>query len=437
MATTTNFGWSTPDDTDLVKDGALAIRTLGSAIDTSLVDLKGGTTGQVLSKNSNTDMDFTWVTSDDADAIQNSIVDAKGDLISATADNTPARLAVGNNGETLLADSSTSTGLRYNPQPVLANPVINGGFDIWQRGTSIAATAAYFYNADRWLFVRGGFATGATISRQTTSDTTNLPNIQYAARVQRNSGNTSTAYLELSQTIETANSLPFVGKTVTLSFYARRGANYSEANNALVASFVYGTGTDQSVQNFTSLTSIASSVVGLTTTWQRFVINATIATAATELAMLFAYTPTGTASTNDYFEITGVQLDLGTYTASSAPAFRRSGGTLAGELAACQRYYWRTTPGTNSAVSTYGMAFTTTGVLIPIQNPVTMRVSATSIDYSTLQAGDGQNAFLTVTSATLYDASPQISVASLAVTGATQYRSYFARGTYIGFSAEL
>lgn len=60
MATTTNFGWETPDDTDLVKDGAAAMRTLGSAIDTSLVDLKGGTTGQYLKKNSNTDMDFVW-----------------------------------------------------------------------------------------------------------------------------------------------------------------------------------------------------------------------------------------------------------------------------------------------------------------------------------------------------------------------------------------
>jgi hypothetical protein len=62
MATTSNFGWETPDDTDLVKDGAAAIRTLGSAIDTSLVDLKGGTTGQSLTKNSNTDMDFAWAT---------------------------------------------------------------------------------------------------------------------------------------------------------------------------------------------------------------------------------------------------------------------------------------------------------------------------------------------------------------------------------------
>lgn len=62
MATTTNFGWTTPDNTDLVKDGAAAIRTLGSAIDTSFVDLKGGTTGQVLKKTSNTDLDFEWGT---------------------------------------------------------------------------------------------------------------------------------------------------------------------------------------------------------------------------------------------------------------------------------------------------------------------------------------------------------------------------------------
>ena len=67
MATTTNFGWETPDDTDLVKDGAAAMRTLGSAIDTSLVDLKGGTSGQILSKASATDMDFTWITNDIGD----------------------------------------------------------------------------------------------------------------------------------------------------------------------------------------------------------------------------------------------------------------------------------------------------------------------------------------------------------------------------------
>jgi hypothetical protein len=113
MATSPLFGWEEPDDVDLVKDGAAAIRTLGNAIDTSMGDLLGGTSGQVLSKNSNTNMDFTWVTSDDANAIQNTIVDAKGDLITATGSDTPARLAVGSNGTFLTPDSSAATGLKY------------------------------------------------------------------------------------------------------------------------------------------------------------------------------------------------------------------------------------------------------------------------------------------------------------------------------------
>jgi len=113
MATTTNFGWETPDDTDLVKDGAAAIRTALGGVDTSFVDLKGGTTGQVLSKASNTDLDYTWVTTDDANAIQNAIVDAKGDLIAASAADTPARLAVGANGTILVADSTAATGLKW------------------------------------------------------------------------------------------------------------------------------------------------------------------------------------------------------------------------------------------------------------------------------------------------------------------------------------
>jgi hypothetical protein len=111
--TTTNFGWDIPQSTDLVKDGATAIAALGQDIDTALVDLKGGTTGQVLAKASNTDLDYSWVAQDDSNAIQNAIVDAKGDLISATAADTPARLAVGTNGQVLTADSTTATGLKW------------------------------------------------------------------------------------------------------------------------------------------------------------------------------------------------------------------------------------------------------------------------------------------------------------------------------------
>jgi hypothetical protein len=111
--TTTNFGWDIPQSTDLVKDGATAIAALGQDIDTALVDLKGGTTGQVLAKASATDLDYSWVTTDDTNAIQNAIVDAKGDLIGATASDTPARLAVGANDTVLVADSTAATGLAW------------------------------------------------------------------------------------------------------------------------------------------------------------------------------------------------------------------------------------------------------------------------------------------------------------------------------------
>jgi hypothetical protein len=71
-------------------------------------------------------MDFTWVTSDDANAIQNTIVDAKGDLISATGSDVPARLAVGANGESLVADSSTATGLKWQGSWTSWTPAYTG-----------------------------------------------------------------------------------------------------------------------------------------------------------------------------------------------------------------------------------------------------------------------------------------------------------------------
>jgi hypothetical protein len=108
MANTTNFGWETPDDTDLVKDGAAAMRTLGSAIDTSFVDLKGGTTGQNLRKATNTDLDFTW-----AGDATNTVIDAEGDLLVGDSADTLQRLAIGTTGQVLTVDTAVDGKVKW------------------------------------------------------------------------------------------------------------------------------------------------------------------------------------------------------------------------------------------------------------------------------------------------------------------------------------
>ncbi len=282
-----------------------------------------------------------------------------------------------------------------------------------------------------------------TVSRQTVSDSTNLPNIQYAARIQRNSGQTGTSNLNPSTSVESANSIPFAGKAVTLSFYARAGANYSATSNALPVILVSGIGTDQNVQSgLTSQTTVASGTVTLTTSWQRFVITGTVGSTATQLAMFWTFTPTGTAGANDWFEITGVQIDVGTYTASSAPTFRRSGGTLQGELAACQRYYYRTEL-SSDVYSAYavGMSASATDARCYIKHPVRMRVKATSIDAANLAVTDYVN-YTTAATITLNSMNTDGGVVQAATSGMTQYRGAFiVNGNnttgYIGFNAEL
>jgi len=138
----------------------------------------------------------------------NSPLTAKGDLF--TYSTAPARLAVGNNGESLVADSSTSTGLIYT-EPKVANPVLNSSFQIAQRGTTFTSPSAY--TLDRWYW-----AGGNACSQQTTSDTTNLPNIQFCARVGRSVSTTATGTIYFSQSLETVNSRPFAGKTVIVSY---------------------------------------------------------------------------------------------------------------------------------------------------------------------------------------------------------------------------
>jgi hypothetical protein len=253
-------------------------------------------------------------------------------------------LAVGNDGEQIVADSSTSTGLRYTGGTSTGNPVINSALDIWQRGTSFTVpSSSTTYTADRWAVVRN--ATGMTVSRQAAA----LTGFNYAIRIQRDSGNTSTLTLDAGYTLESADAIPYAGKTVTVSFYVRAGANYSATSNNLVSYANWGTGTDQRIlSGFTGSTNFVYNTTALTTSWQRVTGTGTIGSTATEFGIGFQYTPIGTAGAADYFDVTGLQVDVG----SVALPYRRYSATLQGELAACQRYYEKsydqaTAPGTS------------------------------------------------------------------------------------------
>ena len=266
------------------------------------------------------------------------------------------------------------------------NRVLNSNFSVWQRGTSMAGSATAFCS-DRWNAWRA--AAGSTFSRQTTSDTTNLPNIQYCVRVQRDSGNTGTGVIILNQNFESVNSIPLAGKTIVFSFYARAGANYSSASSGLLSQVSTGTGTDQSyvTTGYTGEVTLISQTATLTTTWQRFTYSATVAANVTEMSVQWRFTPVGTASTNDYFEVTGVQLEA----ANTASPFQTATGTIQGELAACQRYYQKsyaqgTTVPTNAqfvgVISGPGTSTLNNANFGFVKLPVVMRTAPTVTTYS-------------------------------------------------------
>jgi hypothetical protein len=387
MATTPNFNWSTPDNTGLVKNGALDIRTLGNSIDASMAELKGGTTGQVLSKTSATDMDFTWTT-------------PSGGV-------------------------SQSAG---------KNIIINGGFDIWQRGTSSAGTG--YVTADRWAFD----SANSTKSQQTTGAPSGS---RYILRNAFTSA--SGAYSTAIQYIETNQVVQLWGNTVTASVKLRRSSGmasnlsfFMQKNATVDAGPPTGGWTTVSTTTVTNASMPTGTGV---TDWFTATITTTIPNDGTANSIRLLVATSTEPGNGSYWEMAQCQLELG----SSATTFSRAGSTIQGELAACQRYYWRSSQ--NDVYSHHGLGIIKggTSAMIDIKLPVTMRVRPTSIDFSTVGAYDSSTIFA-ATSIGFQNNQSSADTTCLDVVfsggGGTAFRPAFlinnnSTSGYIGLNAEL
>jgi hypothetical protein len=403
MATSPSFNWPEPDNSDLVKNGALAIRTAVNAIDASMTDLRGGTTGQVLAKASNTDMDFTWS-----------------------------------------AGASVPTSLGFAAGK---NAIINGDFLVNQRSFTSNTTSGTF-NFDRWLQYNTGGSFTLTPQNFTPGA---APIAGYEGRtfLQAITASQSAAgdFAQIVQTIEDVTR--YAGNTVTVSFFAK--ANTGTPKIALELQQAFGTGGSPS-----SIVNTVGGTVTLSTSWARYSLTVAVpsisgktlgTTANTSYLGVNLWTSAGSnfnsrASSigiqNFTASIWGVQVEAG----STATAFQTATGTIQGELAACQRYYWRFTA-TAGGANYLCLGRTTTQVDVEIQHPVQMRRSPTDIEYggttdiSDINVAGYNTTSLTFANASVLFASIRANIGQASLAQGKTYVFGVQANAYYGFSAEL
>lgn len=317
------------------------------------------------------------------------------------------------------------------------NRLINGNMQIWQRGTSGTASGYNFVSVDRW-------AGGPFSAYQVLSQSASVPNggSQYSLKVQRTASQTNTGPIIAMQVIESTNCYDLSGQQVTLSFWAKAGANFSASSSFLNVQVATGTTADQGGVSYYSWTGAANPInsgVTLTTTWTKYTLTGTFGVGVLEAAALLYFTPTGTAGADDSFYITQVQLEVG----SQATSFdQRSIGT---ETALCQRYYYKVSAG-GYQIYAIGTGYGTTSTRFCLPLPVTLRAAVSSWDFSAAntflcEVGNGSGTVVpTATNSTGNNTQNTFQI-SLTVSGATSGSPYnlYSNGTasYIGVGAEL
>ena len=198
--------------------------------------------------------------------------------------------------------------------PFTPNTLINGGFEVWQRGAggsasiAVAATTTA-YTADRW------YITTAANQASVVSQQTGLTNgSRYCGRFQRNSGQTGTGAIVAGQPYTTDMLVPLRGSKITISGWLASGANWSPTSGNLTISFYTGTGTEgKRGGGFTSETTVVTTTVALTAgssaTFFSATSSAVLPTTATQGELQLTWTPVGTASTNDHFSIDDAKVE--------------------------------------------------------------------------------------------------------------------------------
>jgi hypothetical protein len=247
-----------------------------------------------------------------------------------------------------IAGDVSSLQFLLSTRPLSHNYVLNSDFEIWQRGTASLTFGATRYTADRLRAGRTSSVAGGTVTRSTV-----VPDYfggnggaNFSIQVRRDTGNTSTAGLILTQPFETAGK-QLRGKTVTLSFDAMCGANYSAASNELVfglqsssvspEAVAYASGGLFSSGNADTFT--LDSAAYLSTDYSRYsMVFYNLPETTDAFQVYFRHNPTGTAGSEDFFRIANVQLEIG----ETATDYKRNSPNAQAELAACQRFYART-----------------------------------------------------------------------------------------------
>ena len=310
------------------------------------------------------------------------------------------------------------------------NKSVNGLMDIWQRGTSFTANG---YMADHWY---GLFAGTTTVSQDT--DVPVGVGARYSMKFLTAA---SSSYANYAQYYEAGDVIGMRGQTVVISWYMKRNSTFS--GDFGVTNIYYNNTTDASASQTTAVSLGGYGASGRTpsTSWVRYYLYFTVPSDAVGLLIQFNNTVAQASGAALWF--TGVQLEVAAGTIPTP--LSRAGGTLSGELAACQRYYYRSTPGVGfGAYGVGGWNNSSTSVYSIIGFPVTMRVKPTAIDYSSLRLQDPGVGQIGAISSLGFAAEASVNCfyLSIGTTSAAANKIYTLMNDnntagYLGFSAEL